>query len=531
MHKLLLAASAALLCGASAFAQSPLTTTFVNNNGGSAGGGVYFNLVVNIPLTITGIDCNVSGTGSVDVLTCPTSYVGNETNVAAWTQVSSGTVNNAVAGAQTPLAGLVGIALAPGNYGMAFRGVGVAHSYTNGNGNATPGSGTNQTYTRVEMTLLGGAANNTAFSTAPFTPRVVNCNLHYSAGSGTVATASQYGPACYRTLGSAYELFPTAAANDLANAALTMTPTSSGGYNVSPGGLPFLPPGPGAVALALGDDSEVNVALPSNWNYPGGTTPSLTVCSNGFVSVASGNGTAFTPSVASFLGGPATGYWYWHDFNPAAAGSGQVMYEQVGSVAYITWNGVYDFGTTTPNTFQHVFDLATGIYYCHIWIVSGGGNNYIVGYSPGGTNLGDPGSVDLSVVLAGGGMLLTPESPGLQLSASARPITGTTINLVTSNVHPATTLTILLMNFAAVIPPIDLGFLGMPLCSQNIALAGAVTIGVNIGNGTYTQPFGIPGGTTFIGTNVFGQSAALVPGANPLGATSSNGLRLVVGNL
>ena len=60
-------------------AQSPLTTTFANNNGGSVGGGVYFDLNVTAAggITITGLDLNLTGTGSVEVYTLPGTRLGN----------------------------------------------------------------------------------------------------------------------------------------------------------------------------------------------------------------------------------------------------------------------------------------------------------------------------------------------------------------------------------------------------------------------------------------------------------------------
>jgi hypothetical protein len=60
-------AAAVAMVATLAVAQSPLTTTYLNNNGGSVGGGVYYDLTVTTPagITITGLDVNVSGSGSV----------------------------------------------------------------------------------------------------------------------------------------------------------------------------------------------------------------------------------------------------------------------------------------------------------------------------------------------------------------------------------------------------------------------------------------------------------------------------------
>ena len=46
--------------------------------------------------------------------------------------------------------------------------------------------------------------------------------------------------------------------------------------------------------------------------------------------------------------------------NPAGGGGG-VKFEEVGTISYVTWDGVFDFGSTTPNTFQYQFDRSNGI--------------------------------------------------------------------------------------------------------------------------------------------------------------------------
>jgi hypothetical protein len=522
MHRLLIAASAALLSGVAVLAQSPLTTTFANNNSGNAGGGVYFDLTVNVPIIITGIDGNFTGTGSCDVLTCPVTRTGNQTTVAAWTLVGNGTVTGAVAGAQTPLNGLPPIPLGPGSYGIAFRGVGVAHNYTNGNG-------ANQTVIRAEMTLNAGEASNVAFTAPLFTPRVVNCNIHYQvAGGGTVATKTKYGNPCYTCYASTYENFATAASFDLNGTSIQAALGAA--YAVTSAGA-YVAPTAAATTLALTDDSEVTVQLPFPFPMPCGASPltQFQVCSNGFISTAS-NGVSFTPAVATMLAFPNTSWGTWHDYNPAGGGGGVKTEVEGGSGAFVvTWDGVFDFATTTPNFWQMAFYPNGNVQYRYQSMSTAGGA-FLVYYSPAGASL-DPGNRDISATIAAGYTVCCTDSLGLDLDASARPVTGTTIQLQTSSVPPTASLSLVLLNFAAVIPGIELTFLGMPGCYQNIALGGAVTLAVNIGPASWSTPFGIPSGATFIGTNVFGQSAALVPGVNPLGATSSNGLRLFVGNL
>ncbi|MFM1871933.1 MAG: hypothetical protein RL398_1355, partial [Planctomycetota bacterium] len=212
---------------------------------------------------------------------------------------------------------------------------------------------------------------------------------------GSTAT---YGNGCIRQVDSFYESFGSAAAFDLANSSAMMLNTGNG-YLVLPSTTGFVAPTAAAQALALGDDSETTVSLSAAMPVAGGSTSNLTVCSNGYVSVASGNGTGYTPNVATFLTGTQTSWRCWHDYNPTIAGSGQVKFEEIAGIAYVTWDGVFDYGTTGPgSTFQFQFELATG----NVTFVTGNfsllGNAHLVGYSVGGAS-NDPGNTDLSVAL------------------------------------------------------------------------------------------------------------------------------------
>src|SRR5262249_3549881 len=176
-------------------------------------------------------------------------------------------------------------------------------------------------------------------------------------------------------------------------------------YSVAAGLATYQAPSGTATTLTLSDDSETTITLTSPFHYLGGTTSSLTVCSNGFVSVASGNGTQFQPSVATLLGAPQTAWWNWHDFNPAATGSGSVKFEEILGTACITWDGVWDFGGTSAanaSIWQLQFDESNGNV---SWVWStmsplGGITNtgFLVGYSPGGAST-DPGTRDLSATM------------------------------------------------------------------------------------------------------------------------------------
>ena len=115
----------------------------------------------------------------------------------------------------------------------------------------------------------------------------------------------------------------------LSNTAITLVP-ANGGY-VAIGAGTYVPPTAAATALTLTDDSSVATPqLTTPFPYPGGTTSAFQVCSNGSVWAAAGNSVAYAPAVATMLSNPQTAWYSWHDYNPAAAGSGQVKFEQVG---------------------------------------------------------------------------------------------------------------------------------------------------------------------------------------------------------
>jgi len=173
-------------------AQSPLTTLFARDNGGSAGGAVYFDLVAgNQGVSIHGIDLNFSETagtaaGVTVYLRVGTAF-GNETG-SDWTVVARDDGTAVCAGIDNPTAitldrsvcvpanATVGVAL------VAASSVG--HDYTGRTGQACVNG---CTYSTAELTLNGGTATNTPFSGTPFTPRMVNCNLHYTVSNCTVA--------------------------------------------------------------------------------------------------------------------------------------------------------------------------------------------------------------------------------------------------------------------------------------------------------------------------------------------------------
>jgi hypothetical protein len=352
----------------------------------------------------------------------------------------------------------------------------------------------------------------------------------YAAAAG-YAFAAPYGTGCYNAsaagdFASFYELFPTAAAFDLGNTTMSMLP-AGGGYVMIPGITGYVPPTAAATAFAPALNSAAIVTLASPFPYNGGSTTALEVCSNGFVSVASGNGVSSAPSASAMLNAPQTGWWCWHNFNPAAIGSGQVKFEQVGPISYITWDGVWDFGGTTAanaNTFQFQFDRSSGIVtICWATMSTLGTTGFLVGYSPGGLS-GDPGNRDISVTLPGGFTTRGTDLTALAHSSSARPVIGTSINLRTTNLPFGTPLCADIFSFTQHNPGIDLSLLGMPGCRQYVGLDASLTF-VPAGS-TGSLSINIPNNPGLAGLHLFSQGAAFANGFNSLGVLAANGLDL-----
>jgi hypothetical protein len=346
-------------------------------------------------------------------------------------------------------------------------------------------------------------------------------SLDVTGPQGAPASAEPFGTGCYRTSSAFYEQF-TAAAFDLGNSNMQLVKTPSG-YLAQPGGT-YVAPSPAATQLTLGDDAITTVNLASQLAYPGGTTTSLVICSNGFVSPAIGNGTDFSPTVAEWLNSAQARWGTWHDFNPNAGGSGKVKFEEIGNVSYVTWDGVYSYNTTAANTWQLQFDRATGNV-TFVWTTMvASGSVWLVGFAAQAPN-SDLGNRDISATLPG--TFRTGANAEALALASTLPQLGTTFTLTATNYPPSSGLGVQVLSLASFDPGIDLTSVGMPGCFRYTGL-DAVNIVLPIG-GQSVYSMAIPNDNGLQGLPLNSQTWAFSPGANALGVISSNGVRAIVG--
>ena len=304
----------------------------------------------------------------------------------------------------------------------------------------------------------------------------------------------------------------------------------------------YIAPTPAATVVTLADDTENTVTLGAPFNYPGGSTSTLFVHANGYVSVGSNNtlpgGFNDIPEIPQMLNAPETAWWSWHDYNPAEAGSGQVKFEQIGSVACITWDGVESYPTTAvnPSTLQFQFDLASGEVTI-VWVTieaQGGtgflqGSDHIIGFSPGGAS---PTTGQFNITTLTTQVLTVPERFPLGLGTTSMPLLGTTVSLDTTS-PPNIGLGV---NFLSTVqipaPGLDLAILGAPGC---LALAD---VGAGLGNAisnlglpgvTLQSSLALPNNPALAGVRIYSQSAWLDAAANALGVVTSNAVELVLG--
>lgn len=548
-----------------AVAQSPLVTSATANNSGNSGGGVYFDLQIFQTVTITEIRCVTGspttaipnsntptpGLSDLEVWLGPTTYNGNVASPQLWTLVATGTGNVAMS-TLCPFTLATPLTLGPGNYGVALKSRATAsgglviwgHGYTNGvtcTSTTVPGACANGTFTRAEMQLRGGAAQNAFLSGGVFSPRIFSGEIHYTLGGTPIAVAAwePYGRGCYANYRSFYELFPNPGSIDVANTSFRLSLGPSSNYLVARSQVPYTAPSANATTLTfangndnvqlstvLGPNLPVPLIFPQNGTI--GTSQDLQVNADGYISPI-GNAWA-APTVASFQSGGLRWVPHWKNLDVVAGGSITVEVESGTGAMVVSWNGVFDNGGTAASSFQVAFYPNADVEYRYGAISIGGGGSLpvIIGWAGGAGSLDNP--IDVSAATLAGFATSALDNNPLTLAMNARPRLGTTPNFVTTSVPAGTSIGVSMLSFVQFPMGTPLQAFGAPGCFQYMG-AEVSQLALGITGTQFSFAFPIPNSAAFNGLLIYSQSATLSPGWNPLGIVFSNGVRMFMGSL
>jgi hypothetical protein len=324
--------------------------------------------------------------------------------------------------------------------------------------------------------------------------------------------------------GSCVASFYEAPGFDLANQKMKLT-YSGGAYTVGVSTNNFVAPTGGD--LNMGDDDEDSFALPFTLNYPGGSTTSLRICSNGFISPGIGNGNSYQPSVASFLNGTQPRWALaWHDLTPS--GANDVYAQVVGGAVHVTWLNVsnYPSSSNQPNTFQAQFQPNGDVHVIYQTMTVSG--SYVAGWTPGG-GAQDPGSRDLSADIVTGFSVCANDSVGMSMTASDRPVLNTAIDFQMTDLPASTIGGVMVYSPTSVPAGIDLTFLlDMPGCYGY--LLPDILSGFFLASApAHNWPFFVPNAPSLVGQTTMFQGLMIAPGFTGSGFLTTNGVELLYG--
>ncbi|HLQ37237.1 MAG TPA: hypothetical protein VK348_05535 [Planctomycetota bacterium] len=394
--------------------------------------------------------------------------------------------------------------------------------------NLVPGPNSSSTQLMFETFLISPVTFDLAGQTVSFVPNGGG-GYDESAAACVPANHAAYGIGCVPEMRSWYENFAAGAA-DLTGKTITATQNLIGGYDVSTGPLGTFN-APASIGLGLTDDSTVTIPLPFTFDYPGGSTGSITVDSNGRIHLAGAGLSDFSPTVPELLtSATATLCPAWQDELPdGALNVNNVFYDVISATEVdITWLNVPCFGGTGVTTMQvALIDNGTSdsVQFRYTQLQDSNSSGAIVGFSTGGASL-NPGNRDLT---AGSFSTQFPEGLGpLTLGAAPAPVLGASVTWTVSNVRVNASVSAIFFSFGQTVPVplINLG-LNSPGCFSllNQGLGFGQFSSLLFTNPAATFAVTMPTGAIWAGADVYTQAVSLAPLDTPSGVISSNGLK------
>jgi len=389
-------------------------------------------------------------------------------------------------------------------------------------------TGSNVVNHLVNSTRTVGAPTALTGTASAFAPVA---RFTYSVVPGAAFNTS-LGQGCYTRARSFYEVFQVSA-NDLSGQTVTMVQNVDGGYDVfsSPGGAITAPTLPG---LALADDVvSTAITLPFTFNYPGGSTNTIYVDSNGSILLGATGPSTNVATGPTLLNAPTPRIAVaMMDLLPDGVTNIDNVFAEVDpsnpNIFLITWNGVPCFGATNPSTFQLALvdgganDLVEMRYQTLINDSTSSAGRCLVGFSLGNGAL-DAGPTDLT---AGPFSTVTDVAP-LALTALSRPKIDSNWNTRLSNIPPTGVIGLDVYGLAD--PGVDdLFFVGMPGCGLRSTLD--IQNPWLVAGSTHDYFLVLPLEPSWNGLVFYTTSAVLtVPPQNDFGAMTANGIAGTLG--
>lgn len=378
-----------------------------------------------------------------------------------------------------------------------------------------------------------------------------NVNVYYTPAASS-ALWTQFGEGCYFRSRSFFETFAAPnTAPDLENTVFTMTPSTGvagPNYLVFPAGTPYAAPTgttrnsvpsaavpTGYTAGTWDDAMDTPVTLPFTFPFLSSSTNVVTATSNGSLFLANvtdgsraygyygaiGDFKDFEPRISAF--------WSDLDMEPVSptTGAGGGLFYDTDNISYarFTWHNVAEWttGNNGPLNSFSITLFSSG----NIEVAYGDLNiaaaQAIVGFSEGlGNRL--PNAQDLSATMpfSSGDGAIPPV-----LGMDARPVIGTTPNIVTTNVTAGTIFEFFIASLGGVSPGAPLAVFGMPDCFLHMnqgLIVSAFLQPINPSTNQFEVPFSIPNDPSFQNVQFFFQAAPLTSGLNPANLLSSNGI-------